>query len=292
MATAGSGRRTSGTRARDTDRNDTCKVLDTALAEGQLSMTEHGERVKAATNAATLGDLQALMSDLQTAAPVQLRELKEPRKLPLPGKGSGPGLGLRLATAAVLVLFGIAVGWGLYGNTSSPLSFETDPGAKSDGVPARVLTPPRQLMSLGGINGLFEQMRKKFGNTLGFELDIRSDVAYLRIPDPRDGRRTLQYMYRGGWEDSPSESTTDADARVIDLAAFDVPTIVGVLRGAPETVNIQPKDAKDVRLDVSASEDPLTPDQVKLMVYVDGEFGSGHFTVAPDGVLKEVYPLT
>ena len=27
--------------------------FDTALAEGQLSMTEHGERVKAATNAAT-----------------------------------------------------------------------------------------------------------------------------------------------------------------------------------------------------------------------------------------------
>src|SRR5829696_8259175 len=29
----------------------------------------------------------------------------------------------------MLVLFGIAVGWRLYGNTSSPLSFETDPGA-------------------------------------------------------------------------------------------------------------------------------------------------------------------
>ena len=50
--------------------------------------------------------------------------------------GGGSGLGLRLATAGVLVVLGIAIGWGLYGNTSSPLSFETDPGAKSDGIPA------------------------------------------------------------------------------------------------------------------------------------------------------------
>ena len=68
----------------------------------------------------------------------------------------------------MLVLFGVGIGWGLYGNTASPLSFETDPGAKSDGIPAKVLTPPRQLQSLGGLNGLFEQMRQKFGDTTGF----------------------------------------------------------------------------------------------------------------------------
>ncbi|MBI3693151.1 MAG: DUF1707 domain-containing protein, partial [Mycolicibacterium aromaticivorans] len=42
---------TSSTRAKDTDRNDTCQILDTALSEGQLSMTEHEQRVKAATTA-------------------------------------------------------------------------------------------------------------------------------------------------------------------------------------------------------------------------------------------------
>ncbi|MCZ8380251.1 DUF1707 domain-containing protein [Mycobacterium sp. CPCC 205372] len=290
MATAGSGRRTSGTRARDTDRNDTCKVLDTALAEGQLSMTEHGERVKAATNAATLGDLQALMSDLQTAAPAQMRDLKEPRKLPQPGTGAG--WGLRLATAAVLVVFGIAVGWGLYGNTSSPLSFETDPGAKADGIPARVLTPPRQLLSLGGINGLFEQMRKKFGNTEGFDLDIRPDQAYLRIPDPRDARRTLQYTYSGGWSDDPSETNTADAARPIDLARFNVEAVLGAMRGGPQTVGLPANDPAELRLDISPSNDPLTPGDVKLMVYVDGEFKDGHFTLTPDGELKDVYPAS
>ena len=41
-------RQTAGTRAKDSDRNDTCRILDNALSEGQLSMTEHGERVTGA----------------------------------------------------------------------------------------------------------------------------------------------------------------------------------------------------------------------------------------------------
>ena len=59
------------------DRSDTCQILDTALSDGRLSMTEHPERVKTATNGATLGELHSLVSDLQTAnAPVQLPPLQ------------------------------------------------------------------------------------------------------------------------------------------------------------------------------------------------------------------------
>ena len=62
-------RRTPGTRAKDSDRTDTCQVLDSALAEGQLSMEEHRQRVSTATNATTLGELQALVGDLQATDP-------------------------------------------------------------------------------------------------------------------------------------------------------------------------------------------------------------------------------
>ena len=126
-------RQTASTRAKDSDRNDTCQVLDSALAEGQLSMEEHRQRVGSATNAATLGELQSLVSDLQNAnAPVQLPTLKSRPRLP-----AGAGWGLRIATAAVLVLLGMGIGWGLYGNTASPLSFETDPGRSPTGSPPR-----------------------------------------------------------------------------------------------------------------------------------------------------------
>ncbi|HEX2284735.1 MAG TPA: DUF1707 domain-containing protein [Mycobacterium sp.] len=281
-------RQTAGTRAKDTDRNDTCQILDSALSEGQLSMAEHGERVKAATTAMTLGDLQALVADLQTNnAPVQLPNLKAPRQ----AAGAGGGWGMRLAVAGVLVVLGIAIGWGLYGNTPSPLNFTSDPGAKSDGIPATVLTSPHQLLSLGGFNGLFEQMRKKFGDTVGYELEIREDWATVHRADPNDNRRKLGYDYRGGWGDPDSgpEALAEGD-RLVDLAKFDFDAIIGVLRGAPETLNVPRADVTTTWLDITPSEDPATPDAVNITIHLSSDFGSGHMTLAPDGTPKEVYP--
>lgn len=264
-------------------------MLDSALADGQLSMEEHRQRVAAATSAATLGDLQALVADLQIEnAPVKLPDLKRPSSVQSPGAGWG----LRVAVAAVLVVLGIGIGWGLYGNTSSPLSFETDPGAKSDGIPAKVLTPPRQLFSLGGLTGLFEQMRSKFGDTTGYDITIFSDYASLTRQDPTEPRRALSYSYRGGWDD-PSETTVSSDERVVDLGAFDIPTMVGIIRGAPETLGIDPAEVKSTHVSIEASDDiTAPPGTIELSIYVTPEFGnSGYLELGGDGVIKRVsYP--
>jgi hypothetical protein len=205
-----------------------------------------------------------------------------------PSLPNGAGWGIRLATAAVLVLLGMGIGWGLYGNTSSPLNFQTDPGAKSDGVPAKVLTPPRQLHSMGGLTGLFEQMRQKFGDTAGFEMDIRSDRATLYRPDTDDPRRKLMYDYRGGWGDPYSTTTVDGDDRVVDLAKFNFEQTIAVLRGAPETLKIQRKDISDTRIDIEPSKDPATPEAVNIRIYISSEFGSGFIDLAPDGSIKHI----
>ncbi|AHC23507.1 MULTISPECIES: DUF1707 SHOCT-like domain-containing protein [Mycobacteriaceae] len=284
-------RQTAGTRARDSDRDDTCKVLDTAMAEGQLSMEEHRQRVAAATTAATLGELQSLVSDLQTgSSPVKLPDLKPERTAR--AMGAGGGWGIRAAAAAVLVIFGIAVGWGLYGNTSSPFSFQTDPGAKADGIPATVLTAPRQLQSLGGLNGLFEQMRQKFGDTNGYDLTIFDDYASLERPDPNEPRRVLSYSYRGGWDD-PSETSTGSDARVVDLAAFDVPKFVGLIRGAPQTLGIDPAEVKSLHVSIGPNTDMTAPpESIEISIYVTPNFGnSGYIEFNGDATVKRInYP--
>ncbi|MFN3004126.1 DUF1707 domain-containing protein [Mycolicibacterium wolinskyi] len=277
-------RQTSATRAKDSDRNDTCKVLDSALSEGQLSMEEHRQRVSAATNATTLGELAALVADLQNSnAPVQLPTLKQPRR---PGSG---GWGFKLATAVVLVLLGMGIGWGLYGNTSSPLSFQTDPGAKADGIAAEVLTPPRQLQSLNGVNGLFQQMRNKFGNTMGYELHIDPDSAMLYRPDPQDSRKEVYYRYVGGWGDPQSPDAVDEEDRLVDLAKFDVEKALAILRGAPETLNTKPEDVSSSWLRITPSEDPSTPELVNVEVIVSSDFGGGTIDLYPDGTVKEIY---
>lgn len=280
-------RQTAGTRAKDSDRNDTCKVLDSALSEGQLSMEEHRQRVAAATNAATLGELQGLVGDLQVAnAPVKLPNLKPERAVAV---GAGAGWGLRAAVAAVLVVLGIAIGWGLYGNSSSPLSFTTDPGAKADGIPATVLTPPRQLQSLGGLTGLLEQMRQKFGDTKGYSISIFEDYASLERPDPNEPRRALSYYYRGGWDD-PNETSVSSDDKVVDLGAFDVPKIVGLIRGAPESVGIKPDEVKNTHVSIEPNSDiTAPPGSIEISVYVTPKFGnSGYISLNGDGTVKRI----
>lgn len=287
-------RQTAGTRAKDTDRNNTCQVLDSALSDGQLSMEEHRTRVAAATQAATLGDLQSLVDDLQTEnAPVQMPTLRKPSPFAGRAIGSGGGWGIRAAVAGVLVVLGIAIGWGLYGNTPSPLSFTSDPGAKSDGIPGKVLTPPKQLQSLGGLNGLLEQMRQRFGDTMGYGLVIYPDYAVLYRADPSDERRKLSYTYRGGFDD-PSTSAKGEDDVLVDLSAFDVKAAVAILRGAPETVGLNQADVKadSTYFTIDPSRDPLTPGALTLRASVSSDFGSGSITFAGDGTVKRIDAAT
>jgi hypothetical protein len=225
------------------------------------------------------------VSDLQTAnAPVQLPSLKKPARLP-----SG-GWGMRAAVAAVLLLLGVGIGWGLYGNTSSPLDFTSDPGAKADGIAPVVLTPPKELHSLGGLTGLLEQMKQKFGDTMGYRLVVYPDYASLTRPDPGEDRRELSYTYRGGWDD-PSTTAKGSDATLVDLSKFDAKVVVGVLRGAPETLGIKPADVTSTYLILDPSRDPTTPGTLSLSVYVSSDYGSGYVELDGAGNVKQInYP--
>lgn len=270
------------TRAKDSDRGDTCQVLDTALSEGQLSMEEHRTRVSAATHAATLGELQSLVSDLQTAnAPVQLPTLKSPKRIP------GGSWGIAAAALAVAVLLGMGIGWGLYGNTSSPLSFAADPSARPDGVEPVTATPPRQLHSVDGLDGLREQARKKFGDMMGYRLVVYPDYAVLDRADPRESRRELNYTYRSGWGDPSSSARTDTDA-LGELGAFDSTAVVGRLKGAPEALGIASADVTNTYLIVDPADDPTAPGSLTISVYVSSDYGSGYLQIDGQGNVKQV----
>jgi hypothetical protein len=277
-------RQTAGTRAKDSDRTNTCQVLDSALGDGQLSMEEHRTRVATATNAATLGDLQNLVADLQTEnAPVQMPTLSKP-------SASAVGWGVKAAVAGVLVALGIGVGWGLYGNTPSPLDFTSDPGAKPDGVAPVVLTPPRQLQSLGGMTGLVEQMKQRFGDTMGYHLLVYPDYGSLDRIDPDDDRKKISYDYRGGWGDGGDPSAVGDDDRLVDFSKLDMKALVGVLRGAPDTLGIKRSDVKNTYMILDPSKDPSAGD-VTVSMYVSSDFGSGYLETNGDGVVKRInYP--
>ncbi|OBF06545.1 hypothetical protein A5730_14615 [Mycobacterium sp. ACS4054] len=273
------------TRAKDINRQDACKILDNALNDGELSMEEHRERVSAATKAITLGDLQDLVSDLQA----------DSSALPTTTVKAGPvpptfrGWGVLAAAFVVSVLLGVGIGWGMYGNTKSPLDFTTDPGAKPDGVAPVVLTPPTQLHSVGGLTGLIEQTRKRFGDVVGYRLVIYPTYAVLDRPDPSDDRRVLAYNYRGGWGDPTSSAKSSADGPVpVDLSKFDVTATVGIMRGAPQTLRMKPSDIKTEYLNIEPATDPTTPGALSLSLYVSSDYGGGYIVFAGDGTVKQL----
>lgn len=280
------------TRAKDSDRNNTCKVLDSALSEGQLTMEEHRDRISLATSASTLGDLQDLVVDLQVEnAPVQMPELKKPSRLKVSIPQTDVSWGVRVGALVAACLLGIGIGWGLYGNSSSPFDFTTDPGAKPDGVEPVVLTAPTQLLSLGGLVGLFEQMRQRFGDTQGYGLTVYAERAYLDRADANDPRRSVNYSYQGGWGD-PSEGTTSDGDRVVDLAAFDMKAVVAVLKAAPQTLGLEPSEirADSTTVSIDPSRDFTLPDDTLVIaISITDEFGSsGRIELNPDGTQKYI----
>jgi hypothetical protein len=136
---------------------------------------------------------------------------------------------------------------------------------------------------------LLEQMRQRFGDTMGYSLVIYPEYAVLWRADPTDDRRKLSYTYRGGFDD-PTTSAKDERDVLVDLSAFDVKTAVGLLRGTAETVGLQPKDVKadNTYLTIDPARDPLTPGALELRANVSSDFGSGSVTFAGDGTIKRV----
>lgn len=284
-------RQTTRTRAKDDDRSKTCQILDGALGDGQLSMEEHRQRVATATAAQTLGELQGLVDDLQTdQSPVRLPELKKPLRLGAGGEGRRREWGFAAAVSTVLIVLGIAIGWGVYGNSSSPLDFTTDPGAKPDGVVPNVETPPYELQSLGGLSGFFTQMRQKFGDTMGYSLEFEATSADLDRADPKDDRRVLSYDYEGGFGD-PSSSTKSESQRLVDLAKFDWAAIVARIKAAPQILDLGSQTVDRTRVSIEPVRDQAD-DVVNVQIYVYGEFTSGYIDIAPDGSCKRCAPVT
>lgn len=267
---------TAETRATDDDRNTTCQILDAALGDGQLSMEEHRERVSAATKAITLGDLQSLVSDLQIRSAPALRTMKSPAR----------SRGILIAAAVVVLLLVAGIGWGLHGS-GSPSQNTTGTatssrGAAASATPGGATTtplPPPDLLSLGGMTGFFAQMGKHFGDTLGYQLDIRGGRADLLRPDAVNGHKTVLWIYGdGNWAKLQDDVIRPPDMTVGDLSKFDVQAVLGVVRDASQTLGI--RNVTDEWLNIQSAADG----SLALRVHVSqGGQGGGYVAVGTDG---------
>lgn len=286
------GRQTAGTRARDTDRDAACKALDRAFSEGQLEMAEHRRRIDAAIAATTLAELRDLLVDLQVDDPLPQPLTPKPRRL-----------GLLIGVGGALVVLIAAIGWGIAADPAAPVepsntavperpvppaAITKGPPPPVDDVPPAVLKLPRHMDTVDGMTAMLDEIRKRFGSTMGYELAFRPDQALLSLPDPADDTRTLLYTYRGGWGNPSSSPRSDTDV-LVDLSAFDIAATVGAWQSAPATLQIAPGDVRDSYLDIDHIAEPGTPGALETLIRLTTTSGlDGYIYLDPSGTVKRV----
>lgn len=277
-------------RARDADRDGICRSLDDALAEGQLTAEEHRVRVAAATRATRLGELEGLITDLQTTAPPVQPNSPRGRQFAVAGVGAA----LAVAIAAVVATAGddpdtappTPVAPRVV--AESPIAPEAATEEDPDEVPPTVVTFPTELHTVAGMTALLDTIRQRFGDTTGIELAIWRDSAMLLRPDPANDSEKLLYRFSSGWGD-PSPRARDPEDLPVDLGAFNVAAIVAALQAAPATAGIAPADVSDLVVDIDDVQDPAGVNALEAMVMVSSTSGDSRFIYLDSaGAVKRV----
>ncbi|MCE3550630.1 DUF1707 domain-containing protein [Pseudonocardia sp. RS11V-5] len=263
------------TRARDADRNALCNALDTAYAEGQMDGSEHRERTATALRAGTLGELKALVADLQLERPIALL----PRDRPQRSRGA------RWAGVVVaLALLGVGFGIGhATGRSSAPVA--TTPGtAAAGGQVAPVVVTPAGLHTPEGFGRLVEDLRSRLGSAVVADATAYPDYAVLTVPVEGSPGRVQSYTYRGGLDGPGPVTTRDANQPVVDLATIDARTALGLVAGAPESLKVADPTSRYLIID----DEGAGP---RIAVYASNDNGeTGYLQARPDGSIIAVHP--
>ncbi|MGW4478055.1 DUF1707 SHOCT-like domain-containing protein [Rhodococcus triatomae] len=257
-------------RARDTDRVETCRLLDTAHAEGQLTDTEHATRTDRAMKAVTFEQLGTLVDDLQIpsryARSAVVRPDRRPRdKEPVDGRRWAGAAGLVLIAAGIGALAGSCSGGGVV-------------GAGSPSIPT--------LTTGEGIAHFIADYRAHFGDTVVDEVLLFPEHASVDRQSDTDPARYVDYSYDGEFDSWGSDSARPRDTRTLDLGAVNVPVIAQLVSGAPQSVRIPDGTVSQVRFEYGTNSRIAEP---VVSIYVQDEYDQSTFmTVTFDGEILEV----
>ena len=263
-----SARSTVDLRARDSDRVDTCALLDSALADGQFTEDEHASRVESAMGAKTFGELRALIGDLQFPGRLGNVPVLRPER-------RRNGRRWALAGGTVAVAFGLGALAGVIGNGLGGSAEASDHAGSGWTTPE-------------GIERFLDDYRDRFGDLTADEVLLFPEHASVdRVGE--DPRSATDYLYRGEFREFGSPSTRSLDTVPVDLAELDVERLIGLVRGAPETLGVPTGIVDQIRFEYDDSD--LEPRPI-VRIYVEDEQAqtNGHMKIAFDGEILELFP--
>jgi hypothetical protein len=213
-----------------------------------------------------------------------------------PARNRGPRIALILLSTGIPVLILLVVGIfavSSFHHATRHLLPPTAPAQQSAGSPPASkgsgpsATGPTQLLTADGLNGLFAQIRGKFGDTMGFQLTVYPDYAVLDRAEAQNSQHKKGYYYKGGsWSDfGPTEHVSSFDS-LVDLAKFDVAAVTAKMASAPQALNVP--NPTSTYLIVQGWEGGST----RIAIYESGNGDDGYMDVNPDGSVKALHPQT
>ncbi|MFE3058828.1 DUF1707 domain-containing protein [Nocardia sp. NPDC059239] len=250
------------TRARDSDRQATCTLLDAARADGQLSAADHRTLTELAGEARTLGELAQLTDELQRPA--------DAPPDPAPPKSRRENW-----FAAGVAALSIAVAVGTFVAVDRPASPPAGPPAVDLGMIKPMVLPRPKLTAAEGIDYFRAAYRAKFGDTIVDELLLYPDYAVAtRGIQPN---RQVRYDYRGGFDLGDQPRTRSPQTPTVDLAAVNVPAVMAVVAQAPALTKVDQGKVNYLDIEGSGS-GPI------VRIYVGNTANeSGHVEATLDG---------
>lgn len=278
-----------GTRARDADRAAASELLARAFGEGQLTEEEYRAHAELLAEAATLGDLADLTTDLQG-----------PRRTPVAPRP--PGTGRRVVGTAVLGVAALAVAFGAFTLTArdpepaaaappaaaGPETVQPGP-VDSDGIAPVVIATP-DLLTDAGLAQFVADYRAEFGDTLTDDITLFADHASVERSVPGQPNRLVQYTYRWGFRQDRDVTTRKLDTPVIDLATVNLAAVAAVAADAGALMKV-PDGAVSM---IQFTFHPLSAGEERpvVAVYADNSFDeSGHLLLDLSGAVLRVWPF-
>ncbi|MGW0043291.1 DUF1707 SHOCT-like domain-containing protein [Rhodococcus sp. NPDC003348] len=266
-------------RARDTDRVQTCGLLDAALGDGQLTDDEHRDRTRAAMSAKTLADLDATIADLQLPAHTTISRPAPRRPVPVRTFAVGTAAVTAAAVAAVVMLSG----------TDDAEPTPTAPVARAapdtPAVPqdpyadvAPIVVERIDPLTATGVGKFRDAYLAKFGDTLVDDVTFYDEYVIAERVFDGEPRRSQDWSFRGGFAKSGSPNTgRDPDLPRLDLATVNLDALAGYLAGAAESVHVPNGTISHVSM--SADDGP----EVTIYVSNDDTGMSGYLALTPEG---------
>ncbi|MEC3920509.1 DUF1707 SHOCT-like domain-containing protein [Nocardia sp. CDC160] len=250
------------TRARDSDRQAACALLDAGLADGQLTAADHRTLTELAGEAKTLGDLAQLTDDLQRAADA-------------PGDPVPPKSRRETWFTAGVVAASILVAVGTFLAVDRPASAPAGPPKVDIGIVQPLVLPRPKLTTAEGISYFISAYRAKFGDTIVDEADLFPDYAV--VTRGTQANRKVRYTFRGGFDQGDNPQTRPPTTPTVDLAAVNVAAIAALLAQAPALTKVDQGAVSYLDIEGGAS-GPI------VRIYVGNKAGeNGYVEAAPDG---------